>query len=65
MMQNGDTFDLRHALAATSWHGDLASIGNFVKVAANGNTGIVSINPTGFARRRRATRWPSWRDPAR
>ena len=49
LMQNGDKFDLRHALASTSWKGDLANIGDFVKVSTQANNGIVSINSTGSA----------------
>ncbi len=49
VMQNGNKFDLRHALASTSWQGDLANIGDFVKVSTQGNNGIISINPTGSA----------------
>lgn len=48
-MSNGDKFDLRSALANTSWNHDLSTIGNFVKVAANGGGTMISINPTGQA----------------
>jgi len=47
MMQNGDKFDLRQALSGTGWKGDMASIGNFVKIAQNGDTATVSIDPAG------------------
>ncbi|HET8995983.1 MAG TPA: type I secretion C-terminal target domain-containing protein, partial [Acetobacteraceae bacterium] len=48
VLQNGDKLDLRQALAGTSWQqGDLASIGNYVKVAASGDGTSISIDPTG------------------
>ena len=47
VMTNGDKFDLRSLLAQTSWNGDLASIGNFLKVATSGNNGTLTVNPTG------------------
>jgi hypothetical protein len=46
-LQNGDTFDLRKLLAQTSWKGDLASIGNFLKVTTTSNNGVLSVDPTG------------------
>jgi hypothetical protein len=47
MLTNGAKFDLRSLLAHTSWQGDLASIGNFIKVATSGNCGMVSVDPSG------------------
>jgi hypothetical protein len=49
MMTNGDRFDLRSALADTSWNHDLGTIGNFVKVAASGGGTMIAIDPTGQA----------------
>ena len=46
-MQNGDTFDLRAALARTGWSGDPASLGHFVQVTMSGNDCVVSIDPSG------------------
>ncbi len=47
MLSNGTTFDLRSALAGTSWNGDLATIGNFVKTGMAGNAAVISIDPNG------------------
>ena len=50
VLQNGDKLDLRQALSGTSWQqGDLASIGNFVKVASGSSGATISIDPTGTA----------------
>ena len=41
VLQNGDTFDLRPALAATGWDGTSASLPNWLSVQTrNGNTAI-------------------------
>lgn len=47
MLTNGEKFDLRSLLAHTSWQGDLASVGNFIKVATSGNNGVLSVDPSG------------------
>ena len=47
MLTNGAKFDLRSLLAHTSWHGDLASVGNFIKVATSSNSGVLSVDPSG------------------
>lgn len=48
VLQNGDKLDLSQALAGTQWQkGDMASIGNFLKVAPNGTGSTISIDPTG------------------
>lgn len=48
VLQNGDQFDMRGMLAATSWTGDPATLGDFVSMGtdASGN-GVISVNPTG------------------
>lgn len=46
-LQNGDTFDLRSLLAQTGWNGDAAIIGNFVQVGMAGDSGVVSVDPSG------------------
>jgi hypothetical protein len=47
--QNGDQFDLRSLLAATSWNGDGATIGDFVKVNMSGNDAVIAVDPSGGA----------------
>ena len=42
VMQNGDTFDLRPALASVGWNGDAASIGSYEQVSMSGNDATVS-----------------------
>jgi len=49
MLTNGARFDLRSLLAHTSWQGDLASIGNFIKVATSSNSGVLSVDPSGMS----------------
>jgi Ca2+-binding RTX toxin-like protein len=46
VLTNGDTFDLRPMLTN---YGDLASIGNFVKLTANGSSELIKVDPTGVA----------------
>jgi hypothetical protein len=47
VMQNGDTFDLRPALAQTGWNGDPSTLGQFVQVSMTGNDAVISIDPAG------------------
>lgn len=47
VMNNRDTFDLRSLLAQTSWKGELASIGNFLKMGVSSNNGVLTVDPTG------------------
>jgi hypothetical protein len=47
VLTNGDTLDLRPML--TNWKGDLASIGNFVKLTPNGSSELIKVDPTGVA----------------
>jgi len=47
VMTNGDRFDLRPLLATTNWKGDLASIGNFIKLGASGGSAVISVDPSG------------------
>ncbi len=50
VLGNGDQFDLRGLLAATSWTGDPSTIGDFVKVGSDASgDGVISVNPTGAA----------------
>lgn len=49
VMQNGDSFDLRPALAQTSWNGDASTLGNYVQVNMSGDNAIVSIGGTAVA----------------
>jgi hypothetical protein len=46
-LQNGDSFDLRPLLSQTGWNGDPASIGDFVQVAMAGDSGVISVDPSG------------------
>jgi Ca2+-binding RTX toxin-like protein len=47
VLTNGDMFDLRPML--TNWNGNLASIGNFVKLMVNGSSELIKVDPTGVA----------------
>ena len=49
MMTNGDRFDLRPALAGTSWNGTAATLADFVKVGLSNNSATISIDPSGQA----------------
>jgi len=44
--QNGDTFDLKSALAATAWNGSIPTIGQFLHISKSGNDAVVSISAT-------------------
>jgi hypothetical protein len=46
-LQNGDSFNLRPLLSQTGWNGDPASIGDFVQVAMAGDSGVISVDPSG------------------
>ncbi len=47
VLQNGDTLDLRAELAATSWNGNDAMLGNFVQLNTVNNSAVISIDPSG------------------
>ena len=47
--QNGDSFDLRPALAQTSWNGSTSTLGNYVQVSMSGDNAIVSIGGAAVA----------------
>jgi hypothetical protein len=49
VMQNGDSFDLRPALAQTGWNGDASTLGNYVQVNMSGDNAIVSIGGSAVA----------------
>ncbi len=48
---NGDVFDLRAAMASTSWNGSLASLGSYLTASpsANGRDLNILLHPTGGA----------------
>jgi hypothetical protein len=46
VLQNGDTLDFRAALAATSWTGTQATIGNYLQVTTSGANAIISMSNT-------------------
>jgi hypothetical protein len=43
---NGDTFDLRAALAATTWNQQLSDIGNYLTLGTSGSNALVEISST-------------------
>ena len=47
VMQNGDTFDLRPALAQTGWNGDPSTLSQCVQVSMTGGDAVISIEPAG------------------
>jgi Ca2+-binding RTX toxin-like protein len=47
VLNNGDRFDLRSMLAATSWKGGSASLAPFVKLTTSGSSAVISVDPTG------------------
>ncbi len=49
VLKNGDTLDLRTALANTSWTKSSATIGNFLKVSQSGGDAVISVDPSGVA----------------
>ena len=49
MLGNADVFDLRSALAATSWDQQLSDLGNFLQLSTQSGNAFVSIDPTGLA----------------
>lgn len=46
VLQNGDLLDFRAALAATSWNGSQATLGNFVHVTTSGADAFISLGTT-------------------
>ncbi len=48
-LTNGDVFDLRSLLVATSWNGTSASIGDFLKVSMSNDSAVFSVDPSGTA----------------
>lgn len=46
VLQNGDLLDFRTALAATTWNGASATLGNYLHVTAAGSDAIVSLSQT-------------------
>ena len=49
VLTNGDVFDLRTALSATSWNHSVGSVGNYLLLGTSGANATVSINPTGMS----------------
>ena len=47
VLQNGDTFDLSNALAATTWNGTEGTLGNYLSVSTSNNSAVLSLSPTG------------------
>jgi hypothetical protein len=46
VLSNGDTFDLRSALAATTWDQQLSDIGNYLTLGTSGSNALVQISVT-------------------
>ena len=46
VLSNGDTFDLRAALAATTWDQQLSDIGNYLTLGTSGSNTLVQISVT-------------------
>ena len=46
MLTNGDMFDLRAALAATTWDQQLADIGAYLTLGTSGSNSLVQISDT-------------------
>ena len=47
VLQNGDTLDLRAALASTKWNGTERTLGNYLSVATINNNAVISLSPSG------------------
>ncbi|WP_158925728.1 hypothetical protein [Acidisphaera sp. S103] len=43
-LTNGDTFDLRSALAATTWDQQLSDLGNYLTIGTQGSNALVQIS---------------------
>jgi hypothetical protein len=46
VLTNGDTFDLRSALAATSWDQQLSDLGDYLTLGSSGSNALVQISAT-------------------
>ena len=46
MLSNGDTFDLRAALAATTWDQQMSDLGNYLSLGTSGSNTLVEISVT-------------------
>jgi hypothetical protein len=46
VLANGDIFDLRPALAATTWDQQLSDIGNYLSLGTSGSNALVEISST-------------------
>ncbi len=46
VLTNGDTFDLRSALAATTWDQQLGDIGNYLTLGTSGSDALVELSVT-------------------
>ena len=49
VLQNGDTLDLRPALASTKWTGSSSTVGSFLQERTSGADTIISVTPSGVA----------------
>ena len=47
VLQNGDTLDLRSALASTTWNGSQDMLGNYLSVSTSNNNAVISLSTTG------------------
>ena len=47
VLQNGDTLDLRGALAATTWNGSESTLGNYLSLTTSGDDTVIGLSPTG------------------
>jgi hypothetical protein len=46
VLSNGDTFDLRSALAATTWDQQLSDLGNYLSLGTSGSNALVQLSVT-------------------
>ncbi|HTW73242.1 MAG TPA: type I secretion C-terminal target domain-containing protein [Acetobacteraceae bacterium] len=47
LLQNGDTLDLRAALASTTWNGSENTLGNYLSISSSNDNATISLSPTG------------------
>jgi len=46
VLANGDTFDLRAALAATTWDQQLSDLGSYLTMGTSGSNALVQLSVT-------------------
>ena len=49
VLTNGDTLDLRSALAGTNWNGTEGTLGEYLSVSTHNNSAAISLSPNGSA----------------